>query len=152
LGTPNRKALKKKTRIENATRDVARMYQATVPHKGKYVVENWEEELKVERESKDKNKIAQEVDWIIDMGTTRTRETLYQKTLEMVWHTKMLIGKVKENQEETRKEDQREMKTMLEDIKCRVSGLETIVKLMVEIEKNHQRKQERHWQHSSTCT
>jgi len=46
------------------------MYQATIPQKGKEVVEKWEEELKVERESKDKNKVAQEVDWIIDMGTT----------------------------------------------------------------------------------
>jgi hypothetical protein len=119
------------------------MYQATVPQKGKEAVENWEEELKVERERKDKNKVAQEVDWIIDTGTTCTRETLYHKTLEMVWHTKMLIGKVKADREETRMEDQREMKTMMEDIQRRVSGLETIVKLLVEIEKNQQSKQER---------
>jgi hypothetical protein len=32
---------------------------------------------------------------------------------------------------------------MLEDIQCRVNGLETIVKLLVEIEKNQQSKQER---------
>jgi hypothetical protein len=119
------------------------MYQATVPQKGKQAVENWEEELKAERESKDKTKIAQEVDWIIDMGTTRTRETLYHKTLEMAWHTKMLIGKVKADREETRREDQCELKTMLEDIQRCVSGLETIVKLLVEIEKNQQSKQER---------
>ena len=112
------------------------MYQATVPQKGKDAVENWEEELKVERERKDKKKVAQEVDWIIDMGTTRTRETLYHKTIEMAWHTKMLIGKVKVGWEETRMEDQQEMHTLMEDIQRRVSELENIVKLLVEIEKN----------------
>jgi hypothetical protein len=101
LGDSNPKSSQKKTRIENVARDVARMYQATVPQKGKEAVENWEEDLKVERESKDKTKIAREVDWIIDTGTTPIRETLYHKTLEMVWHTKMLIGKVKADREET---------------------------------------------------
>jgi hypothetical protein len=72
LGDSQPESSRKKTRIENATRDVARMYQSTVPQKGKEAVEKWEEELKVERERKEKNKVAQEVDWIIDTGTTRT--------------------------------------------------------------------------------
>jgi hypothetical protein len=49
--------------------------------------------------------VEQEVDWIIDTGTTRTQETLYHKTLEMAWHIKMLIGKVKADNDETRVED-----------------------------------------------
>jgi hypothetical protein len=79
-------------------------------------VESWEEEIKVEHGSKEMDKIAKEVDWIRDMGTTRTRETLYHKTLEMAWVTKMLIGKVKADRDETRMEDHRETKSMLEDI------------------------------------
>ena len=76
LGDSKLESSRKKTWIENAARDAARMYQATVPQKGKEVVEKWEEKLKVERESKDKNKVAQEVDWIIDTRKTHTRETL----------------------------------------------------------------------------
>jgi hypothetical protein len=45
--------------------------------------------------------------------------------------------------EETRMEDQRELKSLVEDIQHRVSGLETIVKLLVDIEKIQQSKQER---------
>jgi len=76
------------------------------------------------------------VDWIIDTGTTCTWETLYHKNLKMAWYTKMLIGKVKVGWEETRMEDQQEMHTLMEDIQRRVSELENIVKLLVEIEKN----------------
>jgi hypothetical protein len=52
-----------------------------LPQKGKEVVENWEEELKFEWERKEKNKIAQEVDWIIDTGTTRTERPSITKLL-----------------------------------------------------------------------
>jgi hypothetical protein len=62
LKDSNLESSRKKTRIENATRDVAKMYQATVSQKEKQTVENWEELLKAKRESKDKTKIAQEVD------------------------------------------------------------------------------------------
>jgi hypothetical protein len=134
---------RKKTRIENATRDASQMYQINVLQKGKEAIEKWEEEIKAERGGKGKNQVEQEVDWIIDTGETRTRETLYHKTLEIVWHTKMLIGKVKEDNDETRGMDQRELRTMVEDIQRRVSGLETIVKLLVDIEKIQQSKQDK---------
>jgi hypothetical protein len=143
LGEGKPESSRKLTRIENVAREAVRMYQTSVPQKGKEVVESWEEEIKVERGSKEMDKIAQEVDWIRDMGVTRTRETLYHRTLEMAWVTKMLIGKVKADRDETRREEQLEMKSLLEDIQRRVSGLETMFKMLVDIEKNQQSKLER---------
>jgi hypothetical protein len=70
------------------------------------------------------------------MGATHTRETLYHRTLEMAWVTKMLIGKVKADRDETYMEEQLEMKSLLEYIQRRVSGLETMFKLLVDIKKN----------------
>jgi hypothetical protein len=61
----------------------------------------------------------------------------------MAWVTKMLIGKVKAESDETHKVEHRKMKSLLEDIQRRVRGLETIFKLLVDIEKNKQIKQER---------
>jgi len=70
------------------------------------------------------------------MGATHTRETLYHRTLEMAWVTKMLIGKVKADKDETHREEHMEMKSLLEDIQHLVSGLETMFKLLVDIKKN----------------
>jgi hypothetical protein len=116
LGEGNPEISRKMTRIENVAREGARMYQTSFPHKGKELVESWEEEIKVEQGGKEMDKIAQKVDWIRDTGATRTKEILYHRTLEMAWVTKMLIGKVKADQDETRKEDQQEMKSMREEI------------------------------------
>jgi hypothetical protein len=62
--------------------------------------------------------ISHEVDWIRDTRATYTRETLYHRTLEMVWVTKMIIGKVKADQYETRKKEPWETNSMLEFIQC----------------------------------
>jgi len=54
----------------------------------------------------------------------------------------MLIGKVKSDREEARQEDHQEVQTMLDEIQRCISGLETIIKLLVEVEKDQKRKQE----------
>jgi hypothetical protein len=48
----------KLTRIENVAREAVRMYQTSVPQKGKEVVESREGDIKVERGGKEKDKIA----------------------------------------------------------------------------------------------
>jgi hypothetical protein len=55
----------------------------------------------------------------------------------------MLIGKFKADNDETKGMDQRELRTMVEDIQHLVNGLETIVKLLVNIEKIQQRKKDK---------
>jgi hypothetical protein len=42
------KSLGKLTRIENNSRKATRMYQTSVPQKGKEAMESWEEEIKLE--------------------------------------------------------------------------------------------------------
>ena len=81
-----------------------------------------------------------EANCITDPGATQPRETLYQKMVEMAWLTKMMIGKVNPEMEETRQEDNRENKTMLDEILCCLNSLETITKLLVEVEKDQKCK------------
>jgi hypothetical protein len=130
------------TRIEQAAREEENTFHTMVSPKGKATINKWEEEIKEERSGKEWGEIAQEVEWITDLGATHPRETLYHKTVETTWVTKMLIGKVNSDREEACKEDHQEIKTMLDEIHRRISRLETIVKLLVEVEKNQQSKQE----------
>jgi hypothetical protein len=75
-------------------------------------------------------------DSITDQGATQPRETLYHKTMEMAWLTKMMIGKVSSEIEEARQEDNTDHKKMLDKILSHLSNLETITKLLVEVEKD----------------
>jgi len=86
--------------------------------------------------------LIQEADWVIDLGATQPRETLFHKTVEMAWLTKMMIGKVSLEMEDARREDNKELKKMLEEILSRLSSLETITKLLVEVEKDQKSKME----------
>jgi hypothetical protein len=70
------------------------------------------------------------------------RETLFHKTVEMVWLTKMMIGKVISEREEARQEDNKENDKMLDEILRRINSLETITKLLVEVEKDQKCKLE----------
>jgi hypothetical protein len=143
LGKDIPESSRRLTRIEQVAREVENTFHTLVSPKGKATVNKWEEEIKEERSGKEWGEIAQEAEWITDLGATRPRETLYHKTIEMTWFTKMLIGKVKSDREEARQEDHREVKTMLDEIQRRISGLETIIKLLVEVEKDQKSKQER---------
>jgi hypothetical protein len=79
----------------------------------------------------------------VDPEATQPRETIYHKTMEMVWLTKMLIRKMVLEREEARKEENKENKTMLDEILCRMSSMETITKLLVEVERDHKCKMDR---------
>jgi hypothetical protein len=70
------------------------------------------------------------------------RETLYHKTVEMAWLTKMMIGKVSSEMEESRWKDNSDHNKMLDEILSRLSSLETITKLLVEVEKDHKSNME----------
>jgi hypothetical protein len=87
--------------------------------------------------------LAQEADWVTNPGATQPTETLYHKTVEMAWLTKMMINKVSSKMEDVRQEDNKENKKMLDEILSRLSSLETITKLLVEVEKDQKAKMER---------
>jgi hypothetical protein len=61
----------------------------------------------------------------------------------MAWLTKMMIEKVISERDEVRQEDNRENKTTLDEILHRISSLETITNLLVEVEKDQKCKLER---------
>jgi hypothetical protein len=63
--------------------------------------------------------------------------------VEMAWITKMMIGKVISKSEEVRQEENKENKMMLDEIMRHLSRLETITKLLIEVEKDHKIKMER---------
>jgi hypothetical protein len=60
--------------------------------------------------------------------------------VEMVWKTKMLIGKVSSEREDARQENNKEHTKLLTEILRCLSSLETITKLLTEVEKNQQAK------------
>jgi hypothetical protein len=131
------------TRMEQAAKDAEGTFHTLVAPKGKATITRWEEELKDKRKGKEWGDMVLEADWVTDLGATRPRETLYHKMVEMAWLTKMLIGKVNSEKEEARQEDNRENKTMLDEILRRLNSLETIIKLLVEVEKDQKCKLER---------
>jgi hypothetical protein len=62
--------------------------------------------------------------------------------VEMAWLTKMLIRKVHSEKAEARQEDNKENKPMLDEILRHLNSLETIIKLLVEVEKDQKCKLE----------
>jgi hypothetical protein len=79
------------------------------------------------------------------------RETLYHKTVEMVWQTNMLIGKVISEREDAKQENNKEHTKLLNQVLRHLSSLETITKLLTEVEKDQRAKMER-WKLNSTST
>jgi hypothetical protein len=63
--------------------------------------------------------------------------------MEMAWITKMMIGKVISETKDARREDNKELKKMLEESLSHINSLETITKLLVEAEKDQKSKLER---------
>jgi hypothetical protein len=131
------------SRMEQATKDAEGTFQTLVAPKGKATITRWEKEIKEKHKGKAWDALAQEADWVTDLGATQPRETLYHKTMEMAWLTKMMIDKVSSEMEEARQEDNKEHKKMLDEILSRLSSLETITKLLVEVEKDQKSKMER---------
>jgi hypothetical protein len=94
-----------------------------------------EKEIKRSRKGKTWDALTQETDWVTDPGATQPRETLYHKMVEMAWQTKMLIGKVSSEREDARRENNKEHTKLLNEILRCLSSLETITRLLTEVEK-----------------
>jgi hypothetical protein len=86
--------------------------------------------------------LVHEADWVINPEATQPRETLFHKTVEIAWITKMMIEKVISESEEARQVENKENKIRMGEILCRLSSLETITKLLVEVEKDQKSKLE----------
>jgi hypothetical protein len=130
------------SRMEQEANDAEGTFQTMVVLKGKATITCWEKEIKEKRKVKAWDAMAQEADWVTDLGATHPRETLYHKTMEMVWLNKMMIGKVSSEMEHAIWEDNKEHKKMLDKILSRLNSLETITKLLVEVEKDQKSKME----------
>jgi hypothetical protein len=117
-------------------------FQTLVAPKGKATITQWEKEIKEKCKGKAWDALAHEVDWVTNLGATQPRETLFHKMVEMVWLTKMMIDKVSLEMEDTKEEDNKEKKKMLDEIPSHLSSLETITKLLVEVEKDQKAKME----------
>jgi hypothetical protein len=99
-GTP--KNPRQISRMEQAEKDTEGTFHTLVAPKGKATINRLEKAINEKRKGKTWDALRQEVDWVTDPGATKPRETLYQKTVEMAWQTKMLIGKVSLEREDTR--------------------------------------------------
>jgi hypothetical protein len=128
--------------MEQVEKDVEGTFQTMVVLKGKMTITPLEKEIKEKHQGKAWEALAQEVDWVTNPGATQPQETLYHKTMEMAWLTYMMIDKVSSEMEESRREDNLNHKKMLDEILCRLSSLETITKLLVEVEKDQKSKME----------
>jgi hypothetical protein len=84
--------------MDQATKDVEGTFQTLVASKGKETINHWEKEIKENRKGKAWDALAQEA----DLGATQPRETLYHKTMEMAWLTKMMIDKVSSEMEDAK--------------------------------------------------
>jgi hypothetical protein len=62
--------------------------------------------------------------------------------MEMAWQTKMLIGKVSSEREDARWEKNKEHTKLLNEIFRHLSSLETITKLLTEVEMDQKAKLE----------
>jgi hypothetical protein len=134
---------RKITRVEQAAREAKGTFLTQVDPKGKAVIDRWEREVNNKRQGKDWEELIQEADGIKDPGTTQPRMTLYQKTVEEAWRTKMLIGKLKADRKETSREAIRGHKKELTKIMNRLSNLEAIARRIAEDQRSQNEKLER---------
>jgi hypothetical protein len=63
------------------------------------------------------------------------RETLYHKTVEMAWRTKMLIGKVSSERKFSSLKDNKDHKKRLKEVLSRLRNLEASTKWLIEDQK-----------------
>jgi hypothetical protein len=95
---------RKITRMEQAAREAKGTFLKQVDTKGKAVIDRWEREVNTKRQGKAWVELIQEADGIRDPGATQPRKTLYHKTVEEAWRTKMLISKLRADKNETNRD------------------------------------------------
>jgi len=79
--------------------------------------------------------IEEEVDWIINSGKSHTRQTLYQRTLEIAWHVKTLVEKLQVKATEERIKRQMESSLRMKAIEQRMKGVKEALQRVVNIER-----------------
>jgi hypothetical protein len=131
------------TRIEQAARDARNTFLTKTDNKGKTIIKRWEGEINNARRGKAWSTLTQEAGRIRDPRTTQSRITLYHRTVEEAWRTKMLIGKMCANRGETNRTETKEQKKERTGILNRLSNLEMGIKRLVEDQKRQQEKLER---------
>jgi hypothetical protein len=134
---------RKITRMEQAAREAKGTFLTQVDPKGKAVIDRWEREVNTTRQGKAWAELIQEADGIRDPGATQPRTTLYHKTVEEAWRTKMLIGKLSADRKETSREAIRDHKKVLTEIMSRLNNLEASAKRIAEDQRSQKEKMER---------
>jgi hypothetical protein len=142
-GTEPPPSAQRMTRIEQAAREAKSTFLTQVDTKGKTIIKRWEREINNARRGKAWTKLTQEAGGIRDPGATLPRTTLYHRTVEEAWRTKMLIGKMCADQKETNKTETRDQKKVLTGILNRLSNLEASAKRLAEDQRSQQEKMER---------
>jgi hypothetical protein len=122
--------------MELSVKDVEGTFHTRVAPKGKATIARLEKEIKENRKGKTRDSLTREGDWVTDPGATQPRESLYHKMMEMVWKTKMLIGKVSSKREDVRQESSKEHTKLLNEVLRHLSRLETIIKMLTEVKKD----------------
>jgi hypothetical protein len=131
------------TRMEQAAREAKGTFLTQVDPKGKAIINRWEREINTTRKGKAWTELIQEADGIRDPGATQPRTTLYHKTVEEAWRTKMLIGKMNADRKETSREAIRDHKKVLTEILSHLSNLEASAKRLAEDQRSQKEKMER---------
>jgi hypothetical protein len=134
---------RKITRMEQAAREAKGTFLEQVDTKGKEVIDRWEREVNTKRQGKAWAELIQEADGIRDPGATQPRKTLYHKTVEEAWRTKMLISKLRADKNETSRVENRGHKKELTEILSRLSNLEASARRIAEDQRNQSEKMER---------
>jgi hypothetical protein len=83
-----------------------------------------EEDIHLDRRNIHERKIdADIVDWILDLGSSRARDTKYWTMVDLYWHIKTFVGKVLQDREDDREEiltQLAEVKQQLQEIKSTI--------------------------------
>jgi hypothetical protein len=135
-------SIQRMTRMEQAAREAKSTFLTQVDTKGKTIIKRWEREINTTRKGKAWTKLTQEAGGIRDPGATQPRTTLYHKTVEEAWRTKMLIGKMCVDRKETNRMETRDQKKVLTGILSRLSNLEASAKRLVEDQQSQKEKME----------
>jgi hypothetical protein len=110
---------RKITRMEQEAKEAKGTFLEQFETKGKVVIDRWEREVNTKRQGKSWAELIQEVDGIRDPGATQPRKTLYHKTVEEAWRTKMMISKLRADKNETsRVENHGHKKELIEIMSC----------------------------------
>ena len=136
-------SIRQKTRIKHVAKEAKSTFHTKIDTKGKKIIKIWEGEINNASRGKASSTLTQEARGIRDPKATQSRLTLYHRTVEEAWRTKMLIGKMCADRGETNRTETKEKKKERTGILNHLSNLEVGVKRLVEDQKRQQEKLER---------